>query len=108
MKTIGILAAALFLMNVNCIGQSKYTQVTEGNTITTENTKFDPNYKHQAGKTNVESSNSVIKEEYTEVSDRNYKHQAGSRKNRKENVLTVKSERGMKRDNNYKHQFPSR
>lgn len=67
---------------------------------------YDPNYKHQAGKTPDTSFNyTSFKEQADAGHDPNYKHQAGKKQNKRDSI-TIPS--GSKNDGNYKHQFPSR
>ncbi|MFL5729408.1 MAG: hypothetical protein ACJ75J_07960 [Cytophagaceae bacterium] len=69
---------------------------------------YDPNYKHQAGKTADHSIDYVtIQEQSGTGHDANYKHQAGRRQQSRKNALTLPTG-GTRKDGNYKHQFPSR
>jgi hypothetical protein len=67
---------------------------------------YDPNYKHQAGKTPDNSFPYIsFKGKSDTGHDPNYKHHAG-KKNHKRDSITIPA--GSKGDGNYKHQFPSK
>jgi hypothetical protein len=69
---------------------------------------YDPNYKHQAGKT---PDNSIPYKSFNVQSnsghDHNYKHQAGKKRAKRDSIVLPSGGRN-RTDVNYKHQFPGR